>query len=280
MIRLTLSSDVPERVTVAPEARFPLKIDWERVQALPEWQRGGSLAALEAPLVAFPLRSEWDALQGAQREPYPAPVRTSRQGVPLPQELPSAVEKLASFAREQRWEVIAQSSMGNVPHGSTGRPTALKRLAALRFGRHPSGRGAYVVYEAPAKTESWKPRSIMIWGPDLAPYAHCSMADLKAYLMHYARQDEAQLKRWVTGLEKARQASEAHQKRRMTVRRQILKVADDGRFRAGQAEDRKEYDLLEREWREKVADLQDGVFSSEEVAAMLERRRGTYREAL
>jgi hypothetical protein len=232
----------------------------------------------EAPLVAFPIRSEWEALQGAQREPYPAPEVSSRDGHEV--KLPSAVEKLAQFARTARWEVIAQSSMGNVPHGSTGRPTALKRLAALRFGGHPSGRQAYVVYEAPARTESWKPRSIMIWGPDLPPYAHCSMNDLKTFLSGQETLTSERLRKWVAELEKARQASEAHQKRRMTVRRQILKVADDGRFRAGQAEDRKEYDLLEREWRGKVADLQDGVFSSEEVAAMLERRRGTYLEAL
>jgi hypothetical protein len=248
--------------------------------ALPEWQRGGSLAVLEAPLVAFPLRSEWEALQGVERELYPAPQRSSRHGIPLPQELPSAVIKLAQFAQERRWEVIAQSSMGNVPHGSTGRPTALKRLAALKFGNHPSGRRAYVVYEAPERTESWKPRSIMIWGPDLTPYAHLGSADLKLYLSHYARMDEAQLKAWVTDIEKERQASEAFQKRRMTVRRQILKVADEGRFRAAQTEDRKTFAEVDAEWRGKVAELQDGVFTSEEVVTMLERRRGTYREAL
>jgi hypothetical protein len=237
-----------------------------------------SLEVLRAPLVAFPLKSEWEATQPIKINEYPAPRYTSRDAREV--KLPNAVEKLASFAREQRWEVIAQSSMGNVPHGSTGRPTALKRLTALRFGSHPSGRQAYAVYEAPERTETWKPRSIMIWGSDLPPYAHCSMADLKAYLMHYARMDETQLKRWVADLEKARQASEAHQKRRMTVRRQILKVADEGRLKAGQAESRQEFAELDGQWREKVADLQDGVFTTEEVAAMLERRRGMYREAL
>jgi hypothetical protein len=212
------------------------------------------------------------------RVPYPAPQRSSREAGEV--ELPSAVEKLAQFARERRWEVIAQSSMGNVPHGSTGRPTALKRLAALRFGNHPSGRRAYAVYEAPAVREDWKPRSIMIWGPDLAPYAHLSMNDFRVYLGQTASLSEAQLKNWVAVLEKERQASEAHQKKRMTVRRQILKVADEGRFKAGQAEDRKVFAELDAEWRSKVADLQDGVFTSEEVAAMLGKIRKPSRGAL
>jgi hypothetical protein len=120
----------------------------------------------------------------------------------------------------------------------------------------------------------------MIWGPDLPPYAHCSMADLRAYLAEKVYETETALRAWVADLEKGRQAGEAHQKRRMTVRRQILKVADEGRFRAGQAETRQEFAVLDAQWREKVADLQDGVFTSEEVAVMLGRRRGTYKEAL
>ncbi len=232
----------------------------------------------EPPLVCFPLRSEWEATQPIKINEYPAPAYTSRDATSV--KLPSAVAKLAQFAQERRWEVIAQSSMGSVPHARTGRPTALKRLAALRFGNHPSGRRAYAVYEASATREDWKPRSIMIWGPDLAPYAHCPMADLKAYLTHYARMDEPYLMNWVFDLEKARQASEAFKKRRETVRRQIVKTANDGMLEAGRAEDRQEFARLDRQWREKVADLQDGVFTSEEVAAILERRRGTYREAL
>ncbi len=259
------------------EARFPLRIDWERVMALPEWQRGGSLADPEPALACFPLKSEWEALQGAQAEAYPAPNFTSRDDVAI--KFPSAVEKLAQFARGQGWRVIAQSSMGNVPHGSTGRPTALKRLAALRFGDHRSGRRAYVVYEAPAITESWKPRSVMIWGPDLPPYAHLGSVDLKLYLAEKAELPTAELLAWVAGLEKARQASEALQKRRTAVRRQIVKVADEGRFQAARAETRQEWSEADAAWRSKVADLQDGYFTSAEVETMINRARA-HREAL
>ncbi len=234
----------------------------------------------EPPLVCFPLKIEWEATQPIKINEYPAPRRTSRDGIPLPQELPSAVIKLAQFAQEQRWGVIAQSSMGSVPHARTGRPGGLKRLAALRFGNHPSGRRAYAVYEASATREDWKPRSIMIWGPDLPPYAHVGSNGLKVYLADQANRSVQELKAWVAEIEKQRQASEAHQKRRMAVRRQIVKTANDGMLEAGRAQDRQEFARLDRQWREKVADLQDGVFTSEEVAAILERRRGTYREAL
>ncbi len=232
----------------------------------------------EPPLVCFPFRSEWEATQPIKIDSYPAPAYTSRDEHEA--KLPSAIRKLAELARALGWGVIAQSSMGNVPHARTGRPTALKRLAALRFGAHPSGRRAYVVYEAPERTDTWKPRSIMIWGPDLAPYAHCSSNELRYYLADMANWPEPYLMNWVFDLEKARQASEAFKKRRDTVRRQIVKTANDGMLEAGRAEDRQEYARIEREWREKVADLQDGVFTSEEVVVMLERRRRTYRGAL
>jgi len=266
-------------LTHSSEARFPLKIDWERVQTHPDGLKAGSLAAIEPPLACFPLKSEWKATQPIKINEYPAPEYTSRDSHDV--KLPSAVQKLAQFAREQRWGVIAQSSMGSVPHARTGRPSALKRLVALRFGdRVGSDRRAYVVYESPAAREDWKPRSIMIWGPDLPPYAHLGSADLRLYLAKKVHLPESHLKRWVAEIEKQRQASEAHQKRRMTVRRQIVKTANDGMQEAGRAEDRQEYARIDREWRSKVADLQDGVFTSEEVVTMLQRRGGTYREAL
>jgi len=263
------------------EARFPLKIDWERVQDLPEWQRGGSLAAIEPPLVCFPLKIDWEATQPRQASTYPAPVRTSRD--PGPVDLPSAVQKLAQSASKAGWQVIAQRSTGNVPHGSTGRPTGLKELVALRFGGNlHTARQAYVVYESPAGRSAWKPRSIMIWGPDLTPYAHCSIENLRTFLAEKYMLTEPYLMDWVFDLERARLRSEAVQKRRMTVRRQIVKIADEGRFKASTAEDRQTFRALEDEWKLRVADLQDGVFTSEEVAVMIDpsRRRRASREGL
>lgn len=261
------------------EARFPLKADWLRIagSGLP----AGSLAALEPPLVCFPLRGEWEALRGSERAAYPAPERTSRDGAPA--DIPSAVGKLAQFAREASWEVRVQESVGNVPHGSTGRPTGLKRLIALRFGAHPmTDRQAYVVYETTVNKVAWKPRSIMIWGPDLNPYAHCGMNELRTYLRDLTWHDTRQINAWVAAIEKARREVEAFQKRRTAARAQIRKVADDGRFRAGQAETRQEYAELDAAWRSKVADLQDGLFTSEEVAQMIDpdRRRAPSRQGM
>lgn len=212
---------------------------------------------------------------------YPAPAYTSRD--PQAVELPSAVAKLAQVAREASWEVRAQSSMGSIPHARTGRPTAEKKLIALRFGAHPmTERQAYVIYESPASRSAWKPRSIMIWGPDLTPYAHCSVMALQLYLTEKATLSAPELRTWIRTLEVRRRAAEAFQKRRQTVRAQIRKVADEGRFKAARAETRQEYAEIDAEWRAKVADLQDGVFTSEEVAEMLDpaRRRGTFREGL
>lgn len=212
---------------------------------------------------------------------YPAPAYTSRDSQAV--ELPSAAAKLAQVAREASWEVRAQSSMGSIPHARTGRPTAEKKLIALRFGAHPmTERRAYVIYESPASRSAWKPRSIMIWGPDLTPYAHCGMVELRAYLAEKCLSEASELRTWVRRLERERRAAEAFQKRRATVRSQIRKVADEGRFRAAQQEDRAEWFKIDAEWRAKIADLQDGVFTSDEVAEMIDpdRRRRTSREGL
>lgn len=270
------------------DAIFPLRAEWERVQALPVCESTGRpLLAVDGvgylpPLVCYPLKIDWLRAQPAQDQAaYPAPERTSRDSEVA--DMPSAVAKLAQFAREASWEVRVQASMGNVPHGSTGRPTALKQLIGLRFGAHPmTERRAYVVYESPASRSAWKPRSIMIWGPDLTPYAHCGMTELRAYLAEKCLSEASELRTWVRGLERERRAAEAFQKRRATVRVQIRKVADEGRLRASQQEDRAEWFKIDAEWRAKVADLQDGVFTSEEVAEMIDpaRRRRTSREGL
>jgi hypothetical protein len=173
--------------------------------------------------------------------------------------------------------------MGSPPQARTGRPTALKQLVALRFGAHPmTDRQAYAVYESPASRSTWKPRSVMIWGPDLPPYAHCGVEALRLFLAEKALRPAAEVRTWVRGMERERRASEAFRKRRDSVRKQIRKVADEGRLAASRAETRQEYAEIDAAWREKVADLQDGVFSSDEVAEMIDpaRRRGTFREGL
>lgn len=263
------------------EARFPLRADWERILALPPELEAGSLAAPEPDLVAFPLKCEWEAVRPYDVDPYPAPVVTSRDNQSVI--LPSALAKVAQFAAGTGWGVIPQVSMGRAPHGSTGRPTALKRFIALRFGGHLLTRaGAYVVYENPERTEAWKPNSSMVWFPGMSPYPHLSSTQLRAFLAEVALMPTPWVVNWLADIERERQASAVLVKRRATVRAMIRKAADAGRMLAAAQDDRVEFVRVDAEWRSRVADLQDGVFTSEEVAVMIDptRKRGTEKEGM
>lgn len=263
------------------EARFPLRSDWERVQVLPPWLPAGSLADPEPDLVAFPLKCEWEAARGVVEEPYPDPVFTSRDRTAVI--LPSALTKLAEFAAGAGWGVIPQASMGRAPHGSTGRPTALKRFIALRIGGHLlTTAGAYIVYESPEKSEAWKINSCMAWAPGLSPYPHLSAVQFRTFLAEVALMPLAWMSTWVADIEQARQESAALVKRRATVRAQIRKVADQGRYLAATQDARADFDRVDAEWRSKIADLQDGVFTSEEVAVMIDpsRKRAAGKEGM
>lgn len=232
-------------------------------------------------LAAFPLRCEWEATQPRNVDPYPAPVLTSRDRRTVI--LPSALEKLAEFAAGAGWGVIPQASMGRAPHGSTGRPTALKRFIALRFGGHLlTAAGAYVVYETLVGREAWKINSCMVWVPGVSPYPHLSAVQFRAFLAEVALMPGSWISNWITEIEKARQESAALVKRRATVRAQIRKVADQGRYLAAVQDSRADFDRMDAEWRSKVADLQDGVFTSEEVAVMIDpsRKRAAGKEGM
>lgn len=268
-------------LTPSSEARFPLRSDWERIQALPPWLPAGSLAAPEPDLVAFPLKCEWEAARGVVEEPYPASACTSRDNRPVI--LPSALAKLAEFAAGAGWGVIPQASMGRAPHGATGRPTALKRFIVLRIGGHLlTTAGAYVVYESPERSEEWKINSCMVWAPGMSPYPHLSAVQFKAFLADVALMPLAWMSNWTRDIEMARQGRAALVKRRAKVRAKIRKVADQGRFLAATQDARADFDRVDAEWRSKVADLQDGVFTSEEVAVMIDpsRKRAAGKEGM
>lgn len=157
----------------------------------------------ETPLHCFPMRIDWEAtLPILAAEPFPAPVRTSRELDNAPR--PAPVMKLAEFAREHSWEVWTQYSQGYVPHAITGRPGALKALIGLRFGAHPmTDRQAYAVYSRNASSGTWTWTSVAIWGPDLSPYLGCGITELKEYL----REPDipvVPLLAWVAMIEKGR----------------------------------------------------------------------------
>jgi hypothetical protein len=140
----------------------------------------------ETPLNCFPMRMEWEAtLPFLIAEPFPAPLIESRSSSSrtMTNLCPSSVMKLAEFAREYSWEVRTQFSQGCIPHATTGRPSALKDLIGLRFGAHPmTQRQAYAVYSRNASGGAWTWSSIMIWGPDLPPFAGCGITELKEFL--------------------------------------------------------------------------------------------------
>lgn len=226
-------------------------------------------------LTCFPLRSDWERTQPAKREEYPAPLVTSKEPFPGLPSWPTAALKLAESAREASWKVIRGYSRGCFPHARTGHPGGLKEVVSLRFGRHPmTDRQAYAVYSrgmtpAGRAQGAWTWSSIMIWGPDLPPYAGCGITELKQYLSA-VDQSAAVLAFWVRGLKDAAAVTEAARKRRASTRAQIVKRAQEGRFEAARQENRVDWYQVDAAWRAKVADLADGVFTSEEVARMIE----------
>lgn len=131
---------------------------------------------------AAPLPQEaWTATYGPEPKPkastdtsaYPRPEWTSRDDVSAP-DVPT-VRALADRARAAGWFVQVASSRGSVPHGTTGRPTAVKTLWSVRM-RHPGGVAAYAVRGGAA----WS--SVMIWGRAIAWFPYASITDLSEFI--------------------------------------------------------------------------------------------------
>lgn len=119
-----------------------------------------------------------------EREPYPAPLINSRGPMALTFPLPAPVLKLAEFAREAGWDVRMQYAQGYPPHGSTGRPGALKDSIAVIFGGHPLQpfRAGYACYEKTASGSDWAWDGIVIQGADLPSFSGCGVTELKEFL--------------------------------------------------------------------------------------------------
>ena len=149
-----------------------------------------------------------------EREPYPAPLINSRGPMALTFPLPAPVLKLAEFAREAGWDVRMQYAQGYPPHGSTGRPGALKDSIAVIFGNHPlTDRQAYACYEKTASGGAWSWNGIMIRGSDFPPFAGCGVEDLKHFLATPSMFAH-DLKGWVAQIARRRAAQAAAAKAR------------------------------------------------------------------
>jgi hypothetical protein len=135
------------------------------------------LSGPHAPLPQGP----WGVTYGPEPRPktltgtasYPRPEWTSRDDVSAP-DVPT-VQALADRARAAGWVVDVASSRGSVPHGSTGRPTAVKTLWSVRM-RHPDGVAAYAVRAGAA----WS--SVMIWGKSITWFPYASITDLGEFV--------------------------------------------------------------------------------------------------
>jgi hypothetical protein len=167
-----------------PLVNFPSRADWEQAR-MRERYPDGVPYGYRATKAKYAEQFE-ELLNG--REPFPAPTRTSREHAMLLLQ-PAPVQKLAEFAREHSWEVRTQYSQGHFPHGTTGRPGALKDVIGVRFGAHPvTDRQAYAIYArnvsmSGASLGTWTWMSFMVWGPDLPPAKLHDLAALKAYLL-------------------------------------------------------------------------------------------------
>lgn len=183
------------------------------------------------------------------RKPFPAPRRHSREPAPTVLktgsqernghrdsdryiETPHPVLALAEFARGQGWQVRVQYSRGHFPHGTTGKPSVLKDLVAVRFGGHGhTPRQAYAVYSRNASGGAWTWSSVMVWGPDLPPYGGTDtglgFTELKAYLMMCADSSAEALASWVGDLKAIHANGMDMQKRRDLARKQIRQAANE-----------------------------------------------------
>lgn len=109
------------------------------------------------------------------RDVFPAPEWTTRDagapGVPPA----GSVDVLAARARSAGWGVRVQCSRGRRPHGSTGKPLAVKTLRGVIL-RHAGGAAAYAIHDGAA----WA--SVMLWGTRLPWFPHASVTDLAEFI--------------------------------------------------------------------------------------------------
>lgn len=88
---------------------------------------------------------------------YPAPEVSSRDGLMI--DWPEAFASLARFAQAHGWQVREQYARGRRPHGTTGRPGAVRDSLALRMMR--GRRSAVAVYVH--GTSSWQWETMYVW---------------------------------------------------------------------------------------------------------------------
>jgi hypothetical protein len=123
---------------------------------------------------------------------YPAPAHTSRDPWPEGVDMPGPVAGIKDAAERYGWAVNVMYSVGQHPHGTTGRPTA----AASWFGvqmLHPESR-ARVVATYNGKSSTWSTVHLMTRGEITS---QGSITDAHEFVALAGR--VVQLRSWVMG---------------------------------------------------------------------------------
>lgn len=221
-IAARLAAPSPE-ITPEPWSRqqdilacFPLRADWEQIKIM-ENADGNPERRYQNNWEDY--WKQYNELVAGKEEPYPAPAVTSLQESAFL--APAPVHQLAEMAREAGWDVRTQYAQGYPPHGSTGRPGALKDSIAVIFGNHPlTDRQAYACYEKTASGSAWTWSGIMVWGPDLPPFTGCGVTDLKTFLSN-ADMPAIWVAKWVADIKALRAAQADDTKIRTAMRKEI-----------------------------------------------------------
>jgi hypothetical protein len=148
---------------------------------------GGVYKGSYGPVVGYPLGRAPE--REPVHDPYPGPESVGQwirdpdgrlRFADLP--APVSVTDLIGFARNAGWpDVRIRYSRGRPSHSTTGKPTAMSHLIAVRL----SGNGpnhAVAVYVKPVTGGAWAWKTVWLFGPDLKPFGECGVTELKDWL--------------------------------------------------------------------------------------------------
>lgn len=149
--------------------------DFKAGRVVPDNPVVGPLEYLMASLAG----EQSSGVGGKEGFAYPEPSVTSSAGRE-PSAWPAPVTVLALECGELGWSVVTAYAKGCFPHGTTGKPLAVKESYSVRFSRR-AWQG-YAVYAGGA----WK--SIMVTGATLPPFGQMGRTELSVWL---AQPDQA-----------------------------------------------------------------------------------------
>lgn len=111
----------------------------------------------------------------AERTPYPAPERSSRDRMPEGGvTYPPAFLTLVRDAEAWEWACLLQAARGWKQHSTRGVPLKVVDSYAVRM--HRGQYRAVAVHTGGAWSSVW------IWGPDLPLFGHCGVTELRMWL--------------------------------------------------------------------------------------------------